>query len=116
MKKSLDESFDGEPPSEEPPSYFNVTKKEWDDPQWQIQNSITTKDGIEKHLKLTEDESKFFDNGEKLQFRITPYYFNLIKGKGSEYPLRKTVIPNCKEFIRSIIVFVTIFDLNQFRK
>lgn len=66
---------------EEPPSSW----------RWQIQNSITTKEELEKHVKLTEEEKKFFEvENNHIKLRITPYYLDVIKKNPI---LRKCVIP-----------------------
>ena len=72
---------------EEPPSSW----------KWQLKNSITTQEELSKHLELTQEEINYFnhDNGNRINFRVTPYYMELIK----KFPiLRKTVIPTDSEF------------------
>ncbi len=72
----------------------------WGNWRWQLQNSITKLDVLSKMFELTESEKKAFESGGvNLPFRITPYYASLLYGKGSEYPLRKTMIPVADEMI-----------------
>jgi lysine 2,3-aminomutase len=74
------------PAEEEPPSW-----------KWQLQNSITTKEELEKHLELKQNEISYFNhkNEKRINFRITPYYLNLIINNPV---LRKAVIPTDDEF------------------
>jgi lysine 2,3-aminomutase len=71
----------------------------FDDWTWQLKNSITTREDLEKHIELTEDERKYFDlKGDRTKFRITPYYFDLVK---KNLILRKCVIPQIYEEVYS---------------
>jgi len=78
--------------------YPNTTLKEWNNWKWQISNSITTKDQLEKILVLTEEESGAFENNINLPFKVTPYYMSLVINSNQ---LRKTVIPTIHENVYS---------------
>jgi lysine 2,3-aminomutase len=78
--------------------YPNTTLKEWNSWEWQIRNSITTKNQLEKILVLTEEESSAFENNINLPFKVTPYYMSLIINNNE---LRKTVIPTIYENVYS---------------
>lgn len=81
--QTKEDSPDGEPPL-------------WNDWHWQIKNSITTIEELEKIITLTENEKKSIST---FPFRITPYYLNLIKK--TESTLRKSIIPTILENINS---------------
>ena len=87
MEKETETQFTTE---EEPPSSW----------KYQLQNSITDKTTLEKHLELTKEEKDYFnsENSNHIKFKITPYYLQLIKDNSI---LRKTMIPTSNEFIVS---------------
>ena len=68
--------------------------------KWQLQNSITDKTTLEKHITLTKEEEDYFnsEHSNHIKFKITPYYLQLIKDNPI---LRKTMIPTSNEFIIS---------------
>jgi lysine 2,3-aminomutase len=72
------------PVEEEPPG-----KDDW---KWQLKNSITSFEELEKLIQLEEHEKV----NKKLKFRITPYYLDVIKKSSA---LRKTMIPTLYEDI-----------------
>ena len=78
--------------------YPNTTLEEWNDSKWQIQNSITSLQQLEKILVLTENEYNAFKINNNLPFRVTPYYMSLVINSNE---LRKTVIPTIHENIYS---------------
>jgi lysine 2,3-aminomutase len=64
----------------------NIQKVEWDDPNWQIKNSIRSADQLEKVIKLTEFQVneiertlKVLKSEGKEPLRITPYYATLMQ-------------------------------------
>ena len=77
-------------------------KKQWDDWRWQSQHRIRTLPQIEKIINLTESEREaLIKGGTMLPVGITPYYMSLVDPENENQPLRKTVIPSAKEFIRT---------------
>jgi lysine 2,3-aminomutase len=77
--QTKEESPDGEPP----------LVQEWNDWHWQIKNSITTLEELEKYIILTEEEKM----SGALPLRITPYYARLL----STAAIRKCVVPTTQE-------------------
>jgi len=76
---------------DDPPLVKNETPVEWNDWHWQIKNSITTLDELQKIITLTEDEK---ESGH-LPLRITPYYARLLDNPA----IRKCVVPTKQELI-----------------
>ncbi|MBF0522155.1 MAG: KamA family radical SAM protein [Candidatus Omnitrophica bacterium] len=76
-------------------SFFkDATPFDWEDWQWQIQNTIRTRDIIEKLVDLTEDERQGIDGcGKKLSMAITPYFASLIDPKDPTCPIRLQSVP-----------------------
>ncbi|HNV24474.1 MAG TPA: hypothetical protein PKH98_06260, partial [Candidatus Omnitrophota bacterium] len=76
-------------------SFFkDATPFDWEDWQWQIQNTIRSKDIIEKLVDLTDDEIQGIDGcGKKLSMAITPYFASLIDSKDPNCPIRLQSIP-----------------------
>ena len=81
---------------------LNATKKDWNDPKWQLKNRISSVEEISKYIKLTDEE---YDNikkvGEKYRFAITPYYFSLIDFDNPNCPIRLQSIPDVRELDES---------------
>ena len=81
--------------------YPGITDQQWNDWQWQIANRIRTATQLERFINLSTEEKIALDGLEtKLPLAITPYFMSLIVGQGSEYPLRRTVVPLASELIR----------------
>ena len=79
-----------------------ISMEQWNDWHWQLKNSITTPESLQRIIDLSEDEKMALEEGDKnLPLRITPYFSSLIWNKGAEHPLRKTIVPRIYEFINS---------------
>lgn len=63
--------------------------KDWNDWTWQIKNSITTLEELEKYITLTDEERK----SGNLPLRITPYYARLLLNPA----IRKCIVPTARE-------------------
>lgn len=74
-----------------------VSLKEWNNWQWQIQNSFTTVSQLQKFLNLSENEILFTTNSYNLPVRITPYYASLIDSNHAEQAIRRTMVPVVQE-------------------
>ncbi|MDO9578184.1 MAG: KamA family radical SAM protein [Candidatus Cloacimonadales bacterium] len=75
-----------------------ASRRDWKNWQWQIQNSITDLEMLDRILPLTPTEKTELQSLKvKLPLRITPYYAGLIANLGKNHPLRKTVIPSLNE-------------------
>ena len=86
----------------------DVTEKQWNDPAWQVKNSITTVEQLKKVINLSE-----FQAGEiertivstkghgKEPMRITPYYASLMQAD----PFHPAMLPGEKSYKRLDPVF-----------
>ena len=75
-----------------------VSRLDWKDFRWQLKNRITNLNGLENHLKLSNDERRgVLLSGNKLALSITPHFFNLIEPDNPDCPIRKQVIPTINE-------------------
>lgn len=82
--------------------WSNVSSRDWGDWRWQLKNRITSLEGLERHLELSQSERigcGFSEN--KLKVAITPYFFNLIDRENPECPIRRQVIPREEEMFTS---------------
>ncbi|MEI8387058.1 MAG: lysine 2,3-aminomutase, partial [Verrucomicrobiota bacterium] len=81
------------------PGYWtDGTAGQWSDWRWQLKNRVTTLAGLEKHLRLTDDErAGVLLAGTKLALAVTPHYFNLIDRDDPACPIRRQVIPSVEE-------------------
>jgi lysine 2,3-aminomutase len=52
-------------------------------------------------LVLSDDERQALEGGSMLPVGITPYYMSLIARVDADQPLRRTVIPSSREFLRT---------------
>ena len=75
-----------------------IDHKTWSNWKWQVRNSITDITKLSEMLELSKGEKKAFLSGSgSIPFRITPYYASILYGKGSNYSLRKTMVPDIAE-------------------
>lgn len=75
-----------------------VSKTDWDNWEWQLQNRIETAAGLKKYIPLTEEEETGVTACLKtIRMAITPYYLSLIDTTDSFDPIRKQAIPTAKE-------------------
>ncbi|MFN9717142.1 MAG: KamA family radical SAM protein [Planctomycetota bacterium] len=82
--------------------YPDVTNDQWDDWRWQSRHRIRTLEQFEKMLNLSQEEFEVLsDGGTLLPTAVTPYYMSLLDTDHAEQPLRKTVVPTTREFIRT---------------
>ena len=80
----------------------NVTKNQWIDWKWQMQNRIISVEQLKDILKLTEEEIDGINSSlKKFRMAITPYYTMLIDPYDPECPVRKQAIPSPLELIPS---------------
>jgi len=79
-----------------------ATDKEWNDWRWQSRHRIKTLEQMERMLTLSHDErTALIEGGQMLPVGITPYYMSLLDTENPEQPLRRTVVPSAKEFLRT---------------
>jgi lysine 2,3-aminomutase len=81
--------------------YPGATDQQWNDWQWQIANRVRTLAQLERFLLLLSEEKSALEGLEtRLPLAITPYFLSLLAGRGSDYPLRRTVVPTISELVR----------------
>jgi len=82
--------------------YPEVTGNQWNNWRWQLRNRITTAGGLERIIRLSNDERLALNNaGHSLPLAMTPYYASLLDKNDSQQPLRRTVVPVLTETLRS---------------
>jgi len=80
------------------PLWKNVTKKEWDDWQWQVRNRITTVDQLKQVVNLTrEEEEGVHESLKVLRMAISPYFAALMDPDDPHDPVRMQAVPTIKE-------------------
>ncbi len=81
--------------------YPDISDQQWNSWQWQIANRVCTAGQLERFLTLTSEEKAAVEGLEtKLPLAITPYFLSLLVDRGTDYPLRRTVVPTINEFVR----------------
>lgn len=69
--------------------------------KWQARNAVTTVEGLEKTLRLTDDERsgarRAVESGFPLS--VTPYYLSLADQRDPECPIRKQCVPSARESV-----------------
>ena len=82
--------------------YPRVTDAEWGDWHWQLRHRIRSLDELQTICQLGENERRALtQGGSLLPFAVTPYYMSLIDPDDPQQPLRRTVIPDQYELLRS---------------
>jgi lysine 2,3-aminomutase len=82
--------------------YPGVTRMQWNDWHWQLQNRITTQQDISRIVTLSSTEKAAFDRaGGTLPFAVTPYYASLINPDDPDSAIRRTMLPDFREAITS---------------
>jgi len=82
--------------------YPNVSKEQWNDWRWQLQNRIRSSNELLSIFRLSEEEKNALENTKgMLPLSITPYYASLIDRDDPEHPLRRCVIPVETELTRT---------------
>ena len=83
--------------------YPGVSVHDWNDWKWQVRHRVRRLDGLEKVLRLTEDERRsVIQRTGNLPIAITPYYLSLLSPDDPGQPLRRTHIPVGGEFLRGV--------------
>jgi lysine 2,3-aminomutase len=82
--------------------YPDVADNQWNNWRWQIRNRITTVGGLERIIRLSNDERlALICEGNSLPVAITPYYASLLDKNDPQQPLRRTVVPVITENLQS---------------
>ena len=76
----------------------NVTKNQWDDWKWQVQNRITTVDQLKEVVNLAPDEEAGVHESLKiLRMAISPYFAMLMDPDDPHDPIRMQAVPTIQE-------------------
>ncbi len=81
--------------------YPHATETEWASWNWQIRNSITTPEQIQRIIGLTPNELDAIQRCTALPFRITPYYASLMSATDPSQAVRRSVVPVADEYALS---------------
>jgi lysine 2,3-aminomutase len=77
---------------------FGATPEQWRDWRWQQRHSIRTREQLERHLELTEDERRGVDDTAKIfRLGISPYYLSLCDRTHPFCPVRMQAVPTRAE-------------------
>lgn len=85
--------------------YFaEATQSEWSDWTWQMKNRIRSFEHLSHYLDLTPEEHAAQQSGDiNFPLSITPYYLSLFAKKDACHPLRKAMVPQIYESLKSIV-------------
>jgi len=78
-------------------NFIGTSCEEWNDWKWQIKNSITRTEKLNKVLGKKENDTIINVPENHLPFRITPYFAHLLETLPSDHPLYRTIIPTVHE-------------------
>jgi lysine 2,3-aminomutase len=77
----------------------DATLADWNDWRWQLRNRVRNLDGLERTLRLSDEEREAVRRlGDRLPVGITPYYASLLDALDPQDPLRRTMVPVLGEF------------------
>ena len=77
--------------------------RDWDDWQWQLDNRITTVEGLARYVELTPQERRDIEEaGEKFLWAVTPYYASLMDRHDRQCPVRMQVVPTADELFDDV--------------
>ncbi len=80
------------------PLWQDVGEEQWNDWRWQIANRITTADGLDRVINLTDEEKQVIDRSlNTLRMAITPYYASLMDPDDPACPIRMRAVPTIHE-------------------
>ena len=86
------------PDYKEIPLFSKVTKEQWQDWHWQLQNRITDVATLKKVINITNEEQEGIERClQSLRMAITPYYASLMDKEDPNCPIRKQAVPVSKE-------------------
>jgi lysine 2,3-aminomutase len=82
--------------------YPDVSREQWNDWRWQLQNRIRSVNELSLIVRLSEEEKEAFKHSNGMfPLSITPYYASLLDWDDSNHPLRRCVIPVATELVRT---------------
>ena len=84
-------------------AYSNVSLEEWNDPKWQLANSVTDADGLARIIELMDGQKvEVAEAVRHSKFRVTPYYLSLIDEGNPECPIHMQCVPTLGELDRGL--------------
>lgn len=88
-------------------SWDNISKDNWQDWKWQLQNRISTLSELQKYINLHPDELAGVKMSHgKFAMSVTPYWVSLMDKDDPRCPIRRQVIPHIKETFTSKYEYV----------
>lgn len=79
-------------------TYRDVTDAQWFDWRWQQQNRVTTLEGLEAAITVTDEERRAFTASvERFRMAITPYWLSLMDPVDPQCPIRRQAVPSMGE-------------------
>jgi lysine 2,3-aminomutase len=81
--------------------FGDVPWSHWNDWHWQVSHRIRTVEQLERYFELVPAEREALSGSTLLPFAITPYYLALLDAVDPSEALRRTVVPNASEFVRT---------------
>lgn len=92
-----------QPEQPERPEPVGATKlaRKPSDWKWQARNAVTTVEGLERALRLTDDERRGAQRAVESGFSlsVTPYYLSLCDKHDPACPIRKQCVPSASESV-----------------
>jgi lysine 2,3-aminomutase len=78
--------------------WHDVSREQWDDWHWQLNNRITTVEKLCQVIRLTDEEKKVISQSlHTLRMAITPYYASLMDPEDPRCPIRQRAVPTMAE-------------------
>jgi len=79
-----------------------ATDQQWNDWRWQLRNRIRDLESLDRLVELTPDERGVIEQiGGRLPVGITPYYASLMNPDDPLDPVRRTLVPQGAELLRT---------------
>ncbi|MBN1269799.1 MAG: KamA family radical SAM protein [Kiritimatiellae bacterium] len=75
----------------------SVSTHDWNDWRWQMRHRVRDLAGLDRILRLSEEERAWFRTAPRLPLGITPYYVSLLDRDDPLQPLRRVVVPTVRE-------------------
>ena len=77
---------------------WDCSKEEWNDWQWQLENSITSVQELEDKFSISDSEAqKIKEAADVFPMSITPYYASLIDFDDDTCPIKQQAVPQSDE-------------------
>lgn len=86
------------------PALLQADSEQWQSWTWQMKNSLSTYEQVQRFLDLNESERNYFANLENsgFKFRMNPYSLSLMSQLGVYHPLRKIFLGTDQEFNKGL--------------